>query len=66
MRSIIGVIASCEDCSWRDENYHTATKSARNHARNTVHKVTVETTYTHTYNEQSKIEAAKEKVTHDN
>lgn len=63
MRTIIGVIAECKDCSWRDDNYLTVTKTARVHAKKTGHEVIVETTSTHTYNDKSKREQVNHKKT---
>ena len=47
---LIGTIASCYDCDWVEEDYRTAQKDAREHAKKTGHEVNVETTYNQTYN----------------
>ena len=49
---LIGALASCHDCDWEEEDYRTAQKDAREHARKTGHTVNVETTYTQTYNQR--------------
>jgi len=48
MRRILGVIATCSDCSWRCEDYIVAKEEAVKHSRN-GHSVDVEITGLVTY-----------------
>jgi hypothetical protein len=46
------VLAECLDCSWVDDNYQTAERSALRHATTTKHTVVVERAQNWTYNEK--------------
>jgi len=47
---LVHAIAHCSDCLWKNEDYHTARRSAYAHARQTGHEVVVETGYAQYYN----------------
>ena len=51
-KCLTGAIASCYDCDWTEQDYLTAQRDARKHARKTGHTVNVETTYSQTYNQR--------------
>jgi len=42
---VIGVIACCLDCSFRDEDYNTGQSSGKRHHYTTGHEVHIEITY---------------------
>lgn len=52
-RGLIGAIASCDECPWREEGYDKAQREARKHHLKTGHIVTVETIYAQTYGEDN-------------
>lgn len=46
--AVIHALAVCNDCSWKDDHYHTAETAAASHARMTKHSVRVELGVTYT------------------
>ena len=48
-------IAICFDCGWREEDYNTAQKKARKHAKKTGHMVSLETAYGQVYNPKEEL-----------
>jgi hypothetical protein len=44
-KGLLGVIAVCSDCDFRDEDYKTGQKSGRQHHYKTGHEVNIEVTY---------------------
>jgi len=47
---LVHAVAYCQECDWKCEDYHIAVRAARDHARQTGHKIVVETGYAQTYN----------------
>jgi len=39
---VVHCIAECTNCDWNSDNYMTANRLARNHAKSKKHKVSVE------------------------
>ena len=48
-RRITYGIAECWDCDWKDKNYRTVQRGARNHHHKTGHKIVMETSYAAEY-----------------
>jgi hypothetical protein len=52
-KTLIHAIADCSECDFHAEDYLMASEKARDHARNTGHRVTLEQGYATTFNEKS-------------
>jgi hypothetical protein len=50
-------IAACDDCDWKEEDYQTAQRKAREHVRRAGHRVAVEVGYCYRLNPRAAREA---------
>ena len=51
---VIGSMAICEDCDWKNENYKNALATGARHAKSTGHTVNCEQVVSVTYNPKPK------------
>ena len=51
-QNLIHAIAKCQECNWEEEDYLTAQKEARKHAKKTGHEVILEEGYFKVYNDK--------------